>query len=218
MDQKVQPKSFRFALVWASHSLNRSNLSNNQSDRKTACDHPVSQAPGHLTIPVVMSLIIPSLVIRPIFLDHIVCHCPRVNSASSLFCTYIAAKRQRRSYRRCNKKVECCKFSYRLHFRAIGWNWVVAPPWMEINKCMGVCTGKTSTYSRALLALFKRRLIRRDELPCCRPLTLDSQSVITIRRNGRIAQKMLNIRVSQCACRWFWNMVFFFVFISRFIK
>lgn len=80
---------------------------------------------------------------------------------------------------------------------------------MEINKCMGVCTGKTSTYSRALLALFKRRLIRRDELPCCRPLTLDSQSVITIRRNGRIAQKMLNIRVSQCACRWFWNMVFF---------
>lgn len=103
---------------------------------------------------------------------------------------------------------QCCRESFYVSFREIGWDtWIIQPTGYYANFCRGLCTHDISANKYHHTTVLQRVLLSATQTPtpnlslCCTPSRLSSISLIFIDEDQVLKQKSLpNMVVEECEC------------------
>uniref|UniRef100_A0A1A9WQC3 TGF-beta family profile domain-containing protein n=1 Tax=Glossina brevipalpis TaxID=37001 RepID=A0A1A9WQC3_9MUSC len=121
-------------------------------------------------------------------------------------------KRQRRIRRRainCNGALhgQCCKESFYVSFKALGWDdWIIAPRGYFANYCRGDCTGPYrtpdtfQTFHAHFIEEYRKMGLLNGMQPCCAPIKFSSMSLIYYGDEGIIKRDLPKMVVDECGC------------------
>lgn len=121
-------------------------------------------------------------------------------------------RRKRRVRRRainCNgaSHGQCCKESFYVSFKALGWDdWIIAPRGYFANYCRGDCTGtyRTPDTFQTIHAHFideyRKMGLLNGMQPCCAPIKFSSMSLIYYGDEGIIKRDLPKMVVDECGC------------------
>lgn len=124
-------------------------------------------------------------------------------------------RRKRRVRRRainCNGALhgQCCKESFYVSFKALGWDdWIIAPRGYFANYCRGDCTGtyRTPDTFQTIHAHFideyRKMGLLNGMQPCCAPIKFSSMSLIYYGDEGIIKRDLPKMVVDECGCPWY---------------
>lgn len=90
----------------------------------------------------------------------------------------------------------CCRQTYYVSFRAIGWDdWIVAPEGYYANYCHGACSPLLSYHSQMVEAA------RAERAACCAPTRFSALSLIYFGADSNIIKRDLpEMVVEECDC------------------
>lgn len=90
----------------------------------------------------------------------------------------------------------CCRQTYYLSFRALGWDdWIVAPEGYYANYCRGACAPQQSYHAQVVEAA------RLERAACCAPVRFSALSLIYFGDGANIIKRDLpDMVVEECAC------------------
>lgn len=109
-----------------------------------------------------------------------------------------AARRRRRSLDCASApRGRCCRQSYYVEFRALGWDdWIVAPEGYHANFCHGECPREAARGHHAHVLWAAR-----DPPACCAPLRFSALSLVYFGADSNIVKRDLpEMVVEECGC------------------
>ncbi|XP_037811710.1 uncharacterized protein LOC119603668 [Lucilia sericata] len=135
-----------------------------------------------------------------------------LNSSRPFLVLHTEARRQRRVRRRainCNGALhgQCCKESFYVSFKALGWDdWIIAPRGYFANYCRGDCTGPYrtpdtfQTFHAHFIEEYRKMGLLNGMQPCCAPIKFSSMSLIYYGDEGIIKRDLPKMVVDECGC------------------
>ncbi|RMX47290.1 hypothetical protein pdam_00012676 [Pocillopora damicornis] len=98
----------------------------------------------------------------------------------------------------------CCLHEWRVNFSAIGLHFVHLPKTATVNFCAGSCksSGLYRPSPAARLNMLKRLYGRRvQDLQCCRPLFMESETLLVVLENGTTSTHLVSrMKAKSCQC------------------
>ncbi|XP_037926020.1 uncharacterized protein DDB_G0283357 isoform X2 [Hermetia illucens] len=101
---------------------------------------------------------------------------------------------------------QCCKESFYVSFKALGWDdWIIAPHGYFANYCRGDCAGPRTpdtyqSYHTHVIEEFRKLDRLTGMQPCCAPLKFSSMSLIYYGKEGIIKRDLPKMVVDECGC------------------
>lgn len=100
---------------------------------------------------------------------------------------------------------QCCKQSFYVSFKALGWDsWIIAPPGYFANYCRGDCNDfhrTPDTYLTYYAYIIDEYRVLDKIQPCCTPIKFSSMSLIYYGPNQNIIKRDLpKMVVDECGC------------------
>lgn len=135
-----------------------------------------------------------------------------LNSNRPFLVLHTEARKQRRVRRRainCNGALhgQCCKESFYVSFKALGWDdWIIAPRGYFANYCRGDCTGPYrtpdtfQTFHAHFIEEYRKMGLLNGMQPCCAPIKFSSMSLIYYGDEGIIKRDLPKMVVDECGC------------------
>lgn len=135
-----------------------------------------------------------------------------LNSSRPFLVLHTEARRPRRVRRRainCNGALhgQCCKESFYVSFKALGWDdWIIAPRGYFANYCRGDCTGPYrtpdtfQTFHAHFIEEYRKMGLLNGMQPCCAPIKFSSMSLIYYGDDGIIKRDLPKMVVDECGC------------------
>ena len=135
-----------------------------------------------------------------------------LNSSRPFLVLHTEARRERRIRRRainCNGALhgQCCKESFYVSFKALGWDdWIIAPRGYFANYCRGDCTGPYrtpdtfQTFHAHFIEEYRKMGLLNGMQPCCAPIKFSSMSLIYYGDEGIIKRDLPKMVVDECGC------------------
>ncbi|KAM7341212.1 inhibin subunit beta isoform 1-T7 [Cochliomyia hominivorax] len=135
-----------------------------------------------------------------------------MNSSRPFLVLHTEARKQRRVRRRainCNGALhgQCCKESFYVSFKALGWDdWIIAPRGYFANYCRGDCTGPYrtpdtfQTFHAHFIEEYRKMGLLNGMQPCCAPIKFSSMSLIYYGDEGIIKRDLPKMVVDECGC------------------
>ncbi|XP_033168271.1 inhibin beta chain isoform X3 [Drosophila mauritiana] len=102
---------------------------------------------------------------------------------------------------------QCCKESFYVSFKALGWDdWIIAPRGYFANYCRGDCTGTFrtpdtfQTFHAHFIEEYRKMGLLNGMRPCCAPIKFSSMSLIYYGDDGIIKRDLPKMVVDECGC------------------
>lgn len=102
---------------------------------------------------------------------------------------------------------QCCKESFYVSFKALGWDdWIIAPRGYFANYCRGECTGPFrtpdtfQTFHTHFIEEYRKMGLLNGMRPCCAPVKFSSMSLIYYGDDGIIKRDLPKMVVDECGC------------------
>ncbi|XP_030566552.1 inhibin beta chain isoform X2 [Drosophila novamexicana] len=102
---------------------------------------------------------------------------------------------------------QCCKESFYVSFKALGWDdWIIAPRGYFANYCRGECTGPFrtpdtfQTFHAHFIEEYRKMGLLNGMRPCCAPIKFSSMSLIYYGDDGIIKRDLPKMVVDECGC------------------
>ncbi|XP_039496412.1 inhibin beta chain isoform X1 [Drosophila santomea] len=102
---------------------------------------------------------------------------------------------------------QCCKESFYVSFKALGWDdWIIAPRGYFANYCRGDCTGSFrtpdtfQTFHAHFIEEYRKMGLLNGMRPCCAPIKFSSMSLIYYGDDGIIKRDLPKMVVDECGC------------------
>ncbi|XP_060661160.1 LOW QUALITY PROTEIN: inhibin beta chain [Drosophila nasuta] len=102
---------------------------------------------------------------------------------------------------------QCCKESFYVSFKALGWDdWIIAPRGYFANYCRGECTGPFrtpdtfQTFHTHFIEEYRKMGLLNGMKPCCAPVKFSSMSLIYYGDEGIIKRDLPKMVVDECGC------------------
>ncbi|XP_041632626.1 inhibin beta chain isoform X2 [Drosophila kikkawai] len=102
---------------------------------------------------------------------------------------------------------QCCKESFYVSFKALGWDdWIIAPRGYFANYCRGECTGTFrtpdtfQTFHAHFIEEYRKLGLLNGMRPCCAPIKFSSMSLIYYGDDGIIKRDLPKMVVDECGC------------------
>lgn len=102
---------------------------------------------------------------------------------------------------------QCCKESFYVSFKALGWDdWIIAPRGYFANYCRGECTGPFrtpdtfQTFHAHFIEEYRKMGLLNGMRPCCAPVKFSSMSLIYYGDEGIIKRDLPKMVVDECGC------------------
>ncbi|XP_036223216.2 uncharacterized protein Actbeta isoform X1 [Bactrocera oleae] len=102
---------------------------------------------------------------------------------------------------------QCCKESFYVSFKALGWDdWIIAPRGYFANYCRGDCTGPFrtpdtfQTFHAHFIEEYRKMGLLNGMQPCCAPVKFSSMSLIYYGDDGIIKRDLPKMVVDECGC------------------
>lgn len=102
---------------------------------------------------------------------------------------------------------QCCKESFYVSFKALGWDdWIIAPRGYFANYCRGDCTGTFrtpdtfQTFHAHFIEEYRKLGLLNGMRPCCAPIKFSSMSLIYYGDDGIIKRDLPKMVVDECGC------------------
>ncbi|XP_068154253.1 inhibin beta chain [Drosophila tropicalis] len=102
---------------------------------------------------------------------------------------------------------QCCKESFYVSFKALGWDdWIIAPRGYFANYCRGDCTGPFrtpdtfQTFHAHFIEEYRKMGLLNGMRPCCAPVKFSSMSLIYYGDDGIIKRDLPKMVVDECGC------------------
>ncbi|KRG07280.1 uncharacterized protein Dmoj_GI14097, isoform B [Drosophila mojavensis] len=102
---------------------------------------------------------------------------------------------------------QCCKESFYVSFKALGWDdWIIAPRGYFANYCRGECTGSFrtpdtfQTFHAHFIEEYRKMGLLNGMRPCCAPIKFSSMSLIYYGDDGIIKRDLPKMVVDECGC------------------
>ncbi|XP_054745412.1 uncharacterized protein LOC129249796 isoform X3 [Anastrepha obliqua] len=102
---------------------------------------------------------------------------------------------------------QCCKESFYVSFKALGWDdWIIAPRGYFANYCRGDCTGPFrtpdtfQTFHAHFIEEYRKIGLLNGMQPCCAPVKFSSMSLIYYGDDGIIKRDLPKMVVDECGC------------------
>ncbi|XP_055922313.1 uncharacterized protein LOC129953293 [Eupeodes corollae] len=136
----------------------------------------------------------------------------RLNPNRPFLVLHTEPSRSRRVRRRavdCSGAIhgQCCKESFYVSFKALGWDdWIIAPRGYFANYCRGDCTGPFrtpdtfQTFHAHFIEEYRKMGLLNGMQPCCAPVKFSSMSLIYYGDDGIIKRDLPKMVVDECGC------------------
>ncbi|KPU75316.1 uncharacterized protein Dana_GF26751 [Drosophila ananassae] len=102
---------------------------------------------------------------------------------------------------------QCCKESFYVSFKALGWDdWIIAPRGYFANYCRGDCTGSFrtpdifQTFHAHFIEEYRKMGLLNGMRPCCAPIKFSSMSLIYYGDDGIIKRDLPKMVIDECGC------------------
>lgn len=102
---------------------------------------------------------------------------------------------------------QCCKESFYVSFKALGWDdWIIAPRGYFANYCRGDCSGPYrtpdtfQTFHAHFIEEYRKMGLLNGMQPCCAPIKFSSMSLIYYGDDGIIKRDLPKMVVDECGC------------------
>ncbi|XP_037956452.1 inhibin beta chain [Teleopsis dalmanni] len=102
---------------------------------------------------------------------------------------------------------QCCKESFYVSFKALGWDdWIIAPRGYFANYCRGDCTGPFrtpdtfQTFHAHFIEEYRKMGLLNGMKPCCAPVKFSSMSLIYYGDDGIIKRDLPKMVIDECGC------------------
>ncbi|XP_054091487.1 uncharacterized protein LOC105219276 isoform X2 [Zeugodacus cucurbitae] len=102
---------------------------------------------------------------------------------------------------------QCCKESFYVSFKALGWDdWIIAPRGYFANYCRGDCSGPFrtpdtfQTFHAHFIEEYRKMGLLNGMQPCCAPVKFSSMSLIYYGDDGIIKRDLPKMVVDECGC------------------
>ncbi|XP_017853486.1 inhibin beta chain-like, partial [Drosophila busckii] len=102
---------------------------------------------------------------------------------------------------------QCCKESFYVSFKALGWDdWIIAPRGYFANYCRGECSGPFrtpdtfQTFHAHFIEEYRKMGLLNGMKPCCAPIKFSSMSLIYYGDDGIIKRDLPKMVIDECGC------------------
>ncbi|XP_017481559.1 PREDICTED: uncharacterized protein LOC108370686 [Rhagoletis zephyria] len=129
---------------------------------------------------------------------------------------FLVLRTETKRYRRVRRRAidcvgaihgQCCKESFYVSFKALGWDdWIIAPRGYFANYCRGDCTGPFrtpdtfQTFHAHFIEEYRKIGLLNGMQPCCAPVKFSSMSLIYYGDDGIIKRDLPKMVVDECGC------------------